>query len=71
MRCHICNTRLESNEIKRNKDTNKYEPCRTCIEISERTYSSDFEEDTLHTVDAEDFFNSRAEKETGHVKVWI
>lgn len=38
MRCRICNTLLQENEIKWNHDHEDWEPCGTCLAIIEEVF---------------------------------
>jgi cytidine deaminase len=47
MRCHICNSVLEENEIKWNKDHEDYDPCGVCLDIINEVFEP-LDEETIH-----------------------
>lgn len=40
MRCHICDNLLAPDEIKFYKPRNQWEPCGTCIDVSEQVFGA-------------------------------
>lgn len=59
MHCHICDRLLKPEEIKFNKDHDKWDPCSTCIEISESLFNDDDEEEIEKQLALEFWYEDR------------
>ena len=53
MRCYICNAVLQENEIKHNKDHQKWDPCGKCLDIISEVFESKSEEEIEREIEVE------------------